>query len=195
MGAPLPQPRSARGPYRVGLVCLGNICRSPIGEVVLTDRLADAGLAQTVEVRSCGTGEWHIGNPMDRRAAATLRTAGYDPSRHRAQQLHPGWFDEFDLLLAMDRHNLADLLAVGPPDGAGGHDRIRLFREFDPDDPGGDVPDPYYGGPEGFEEVLGMVERTAESLVQELGRHLGRTHGRHDPHGHPSSRTARHGPR
>jgi protein-tyrosine phosphatase len=154
------------GRYAVAAVCLGNICRSPMAEVVLRERLDAAGLTD-VEVMSAGTGGWHIGEPMDARAAATLRTAGYDPSRHRARQWVPAWRDRLDLVLAMDEQNLADL---------GGRDeRTKLFREFDPDG-SGDVPDPYYGGDDGFREVLAMVERTAEALVGAL-REAGHSDG------------------
>lgn len=155
----LPAPRTS-GRYRIALVCLGNICRSPMAHVVLSARVEDAGLADVVEVASCGTGGWHVGEPMDRRAAATLSGAGYDPTRHRARQFDDTWLDEHDLLLAMDLQNLAD---VGGASGDGA--RVRLFRDFDPVDPGGEVPDPYYGGDAGFEEVLDMVERTAGVIV------------------------------
>jgi protein-tyrosine phosphatase len=155
----LPAPRTS-GRYRIALVCLGNICRSPMAHVVLSARVEDAGLAHLVEVASCGTGGWHVGEPMDRRAAATLSGAGYDPTRHRARQFDDTWLDEHDLVLAMDRQNLAD---VGDPAGDGA--RVRLFRDFDPVEPGGEVPDPYYGGDAGFEEVLDMVERTAGVIV------------------------------
>jgi protein-tyrosine phosphatase len=156
-----PEPRRP-GTYRVVLVCLGNICRSPMAHVVLEERLADAGLADRVEVTSSGTGGWHVGDPMDRRAAATLTAAGYDASRHRARQWAETDADDADLVLAMDQQNLADL--------GGPSERVRLFRDFDPLEPGSDVPDPYYGGDSGFEEVLAMVERTAAALVAELGR-------------------------
>ena len=154
------------GQYAVAAVCLGNICRSPMAEVVLRERLDTAGLTADTgfEVASAGTGDWHVGEPMDRRAAATLRTAGYDPSRHRAQQWVPAWQDRFDLVLAMDGQNLADL--------GGPTDRVRSFRDFDPDGPG-DVPDPYYGGEDGFGEVLAMVERTADVLVTAIRQQLG----------------------
>jgi protein-tyrosine phosphatase len=131
-----------------------------MADVVLSAKLADAGLADRVEVASCGTGDWHVGRPMDQRAAATLRTAGYDPSRHRAQQYADHWASSYDLLLAMDDANLADL------GGRGG--RVAKFRDFDPVEPGADVPDPYYGGHAGFEEVLRMVERTTDAIVAAL---------------------------
>ncbi len=155
----LPSPRHP-GRYAVALVCLGNICRSPTAQVVLEERLAEAGLDDRVVVRSRGTGGWHLGEPMDRRAAATLRAAGYDPSRHRARQYDDSWAETQDLVLAMDRDNLADL--------GGRSDRVGLFRDFDPIVPGADVPDPYYGGADTFAEVLAIVERTCDALVAEL---------------------------
>lgn len=161
----VPPPRAA-GHYRVALVCLGNICRSPMADVVLRDRVAAAGLDGRVTVVSSGTGDWHVGHPMDRRAAALLTGEGYDPSAHRAQQVRPSWLTECDLLLAMDRQNLRDLrsLASGPVDD----ERIRLFGDFDPVTPGAEVPDPYFGGDDGFRSVLAMVERTSDALVREL---------------------------
>ena len=162
----LPAARTS-GRYRIALVCLGNICRSPMADVVLSARVEDAGLAALVEVASCGTGGWHVGDPMDPRAAATLTGAGYDASRHRARQFDTTWLDEHDLVLAMDRSNLADVVSTGSTT-----ERVRLFRDFDPVDPGGEVPDPYYGGHAGFEEVLTMVERTAAAIVALLQHEL-----------------------
>ena len=167
--AGLPAPRAT--PYRIGFVCLGNICRSPMAEVVLTELVDLAGLAAKVEVASCGTGDWHIGHPIDPRAATALLAEGYDPSLHRAKQFDQGWLEQ-DLLLAMDAQNLHDVT-----DGRGESERVRLFRSFDPvlPDPADatqqvdrDVPDPYYGGEEGFAEVVAMVERTCRRLLQEL---------------------------
>lgn len=123
-------------PYRIGLVCLGNICRSPMADVVLNELLDRAGLAERVVVDSCGTGGWHVGEPMDRRAAATLMAADFDPSGHRAQQVDADWLER-DLLLAMDGANLADLADLDAPVS----DRVRLFRDYDPVG-SGDVPDP-----------------------------------------------------
>ena len=150
--------------FRIALVCLGNICRSPTADVVLNARLAAAGLDQVV-AESCGTGDWHVGEPMDPRTARVLAAAGYDPSSHRARQLGPPWFDH-DLLLTMDRHNHDEVLSRLP---VARHQRVRMFRSFDPQvDPGGpvpDVPDPWYGGPQGFEEVLEIVERTCDGIL------------------------------
>jgi protein-tyrosine phosphatase len=167
----LPRRRPGAATYRIGVVCLGNICRSPMAEVVLNSRLAKAGLADRVEVQSSGTGDWHIGGPMDRRAAALLTAHGYDATQHRAQKFGTDWFDDCDLILAMDGSNLADLTDLGagrPDDHTAG--RVRMFRDFDPraTDADRDVPDPYYGGDDGFDNVLAMVERTAAALVAAL---------------------------
>ena len=157
--ATLPPPRTP-GRYSIALVCLGNICRSPTAHVVLEARLAAAGLDDRVSVRSSGTADWHVGRPMDTRSAATLEHAGYDASRHRAQQYDDSWAAVDDLVLAMDHDNLADL--------GGRTDRVALFRDFDPAGAGEDVPDPYYGGADGFRAVLTMVERTSDALVDRL---------------------------
>ena len=116
---------------------------------------------------SSGTGGWHVGQPMDPRAAVELLSEGYDASAHRAQQFDAGWRD-LDLLLAMDRSNLAEI-----SEGRGASDRVRLFRSFDPladpEDPDDlDVPDPYYGHDDGFAEVLAIIERTCRRILTEL---------------------------
>ena len=162
MTAAVPAPRTP-GRYRLSVVCLGNICRSPMADVVLNARVADAGLDDRVTVVSAGTGDWHVGDAMDRRAAALLTDHGYDASRHRAQQVLAHWLDEHDLVLAMDAANLADLRALAG--GVADSERLRAFRDFDPEGPG-DVPDPYYGGDAGFRDVLAMVERTADEIVR-----------------------------
>lgn len=156
------------GRYAIAIVCLGNICRSPMADVVLTQRVDEAGLSGMVTVASSGTGDWHVGQPMDPRAAATLTAAGYDASQHRARQWAPGWLDEYDLVLAMDHDNLRHVLASGQA----AEGRVRMFRDYDPIGTGEDVPDPYYGGDQGFEEVLDMVERTAAALAAALDREL-----------------------
>ena len=153
----VPEPRTP-GRYRVAVVCLGNICRSPMAHVVLEDRFAAAGLGDVVQVRSGGTADWHTGKPMDPRSAATLSGIGLDPTRHTASHYRDDWRESEDLVLVMDRSNLADV--------GGRSERLGLFRDFDPVGTGGEVPDPYYGGDEGFQEVLAMVERTADRLVE-----------------------------
>ncbi len=169
MQHPLPPPRR-RGRYRVAVVCLGNICRSPMADVVLTSDLAEAGLADRVEVVSAGTSGWHVDEPMDRRAAALLAAHGYDGSAHRGRGFEAAWHDELDLVLAMDSANLADLAGLDHEEG-----RLLRFRDLDPlatpDDR--DVPDPYFGHDDGFEQVLGMVRRTSAVLVREIGELLG----------------------
>ncbi len=149
-----------------------------MADVVLSTLVADAGLGDRVEVASCGTAGWHVGKPMDSRSAATLSAAGYDPTHHVAQQWDDGWAERHDLVLAMDAQNLADL--------GGRSERVGLLRDLDPEaagdlgdlgDLGGvgaEVPDPYYGGPRGFEEVLAMVERSCAALVERLPETLQR---------------------
>lgn len=169
----LPAKRAGDGtPYRIAIVCLGNICRSPIAETVLAARLSRAGLDDRVELTSAGTGDYHIGEPMDRRAATVLAAHGYDGSAHRAAQFESHHHDQNDLVLAMDESNHADLVGLA----AGGETgRLRMFRDFDPlaKDGDRDVPDPYYGGEDGFAHVLATVERTADAIVEALEHELG----------------------
>ena len=167
----MPDAASAPAPYRITVVCLGNICRSPIGEAVLRARLADAGLSEQVVVDSAGTGDWHLGHPADPRTIAVLDEAGY-PHDHIARQIAPHWMDGIDLLLAMDEANYTDLVAMLPADGG---PQLRMMRSFDPalahlPEPNPDlaVPDPYYGGPEDYTEVLQMIEEAADGLVDDL---------------------------
>lgn len=171
--ASLPPPRDGVGaPYRIAVVCLGNICRSPMAHVVLASKLAEAGLDEAVEVVSAGTGGWYVDDPMDRRAATVLAASGYDGSEHRVRRFSADWYDSCDLVLAMDNDNHAALEALRPSHAEG---RLRLFRDFDPQAEGDDrdVPDPFYGGDDGFRRVLATVERTASTLVAALERELG----------------------
>jgi protein-tyrosine phosphatase len=150
------------------MVCLGNICRSPMADVLVKAELADAGLADRVTVQSAGTGDWHLGDRMDRGARAELTRRGYDGSVHQARQIGPDWLDRFDLLIAMDHANLSSLrqMAAGRP---GLDERIRLLRSFDPQAPdGAEVPDPYGAGPEEFAEVFDMIKQAASGLVAAL---------------------------
>ena len=163
-GNPLPPPRNASGPYRVCLVCLGNICRSPMAEVVLRAQLAKAGLGENVVVDSGGTGDWHIGQRMNPPAGLQLEQRGYDGAAHRARQFDRSWLAERDLVLAMDATNLAALRRLSRKDS---EQRIRLFGDV-AGLPGADVPDPYGGGPEEFARVLDMLETGAARLVDQL---------------------------
>jgi len=164
----LPKPRDPHRPYRICVVCLGNICRSPMAEVILRDKLAEAGLAGKVEVDSAGTGDWHLGEAMDPRARAELSRRGYDGSGHEARQIQSSWLADYDLILAMDRANFASLrqMAAGDSELAG---RIRLMRDFDPAAAEqSEVPDPYYGGPEEYAQVFDVIEPAARGLASQL---------------------------
>ncbi len=161
----LPPPHVA-GRYRVAFICSGNICRSPSADVVLAHHLAETGLADRVVVVSGGIGDWHVGNPMDPRSASALSDRGYHPDRHRAQQVGAAWFERDDVLFAMDESHRHDLVRLGEGN------RVRLFGDFDPETPGVEVPDPYYGGTDGFEEVLDMIERTCHALLPHIERTL-----------------------
>jgi protein-tyrosine phosphatase len=160
--------------YRICLVCLGNICRSPMAAAVLKSRLDKAGLTDRVTVESAGTGSWHIDEPADPRALGALRERGYDGTAHRARQFVAQWFADYDLVLAMDRDNFADLHRLAPDDPA--REKIQLMRSYDPSAKATgelDVPDPYYGGADGFAHVLNQVERAADGLVDALQEELG----------------------
>lgn len=152
---------------RLCFVCLGNICRSPMAHVILAAKVADSPLAGRVAVDSSGTGDWHTGDPMDDRAAATLSAAGYDPTRHQAQHFGRAWFERHDLVIAMDGSNHRDIAAQARDDDD--LSRLRMLREFDPEAAGDlDVPDPWYGGQRGFDHVLAIVERSTDQLLDEL---------------------------
>jgi protein-tyrosine phosphatase len=176
----LPPARSSFGKYRVCLVCLGNICRSPMAEVVLSDELERAGLAGLVEVDSAGTGDWHVGRPMDAGARAELARRGYDGSAHRARLFDAAWFPERDLVLAMDHRNLAQLRRMAP-DGDCAGPRLLMFRSFDPalaggvaaDRYDGEVPDPYGGGRPDYALAFDLVQAAAGGLTTALARFLG----------------------
>lgn len=153
---------------RILFLCLGNICRSPTAEGVMRHKLRAAGLGGEIEVESAGTGGWHVGHPPDGRAAAAAAARGI-ALESRAQRLERSHFDEFDLILAMDRDNVADAQAVAPDAEAAA--KLRLLREYDPVAAASgelDVPDPYYGGEDGFEEVLDMIGRACDGLIAEI---------------------------
>jgi protein-tyrosine phosphatase len=169
---PIPQPRNPQLPYRICLVCLGNICRSPMGEVLLRDELRRAGLEGKVEVESAGTGDWHIGEAMDSRARAELSRRGYDGSMHEARQIQASWLHDYDLLLAMDRANLSSLRRMAASDDDL-LSRIQLMLSYDPDAPAGaEVPDPYNGRPEDYAEVFELVDAAARGLASQLAAKL-----------------------
>ena len=151
---------------RILFVCMGNICRSPTAEGVMRRLLDETGLAGRVEVESAGTGGWHAGEPPDERATLAARRRGITLAG-AARQVRAADFRDFDLLIAMDRGNLRELLAVAPDEEAA--EKVRLLREFDPASSGDlDVPDPYYGGDDGFEHVLDLVEAACRGLLDAL---------------------------
>lgn len=149
---------------RVLFVCLGNICRSPTGEGVLRALLAEHGLDGRIEVESAGTSAYHVGEPADARMQQAAGRRGYELTS-RARQAVQDDFHRFDLIVAMDRTNRDDLAALAP---AGARAELRLFSDFLPPGSPADVPDPYYGGPEGFDRVLDLVEEGAEGIIEHL---------------------------
>ncbi len=171
----LPPHRQSFGPYRVCLVCLGNICRSPMAEAVLREELARAGLSGAVTVDSAGTGDWHVGERMYGPARAELSRRGYDGSAHRARQIEPSWLGDCDLVLAMDAANLAALREMATGQETAG--RVRLLRSFDPrrsgDDPyRGEVPDPYGGYPDDYARAFDLIHAAAQGLTRRLAEFL-----------------------
>lgn len=169
-------PMSPDGRFRVCFVCSGNICRSPMAEVVLRALAQEQGLDAVVLVDSAGTGDWHIGERADRRALASLQRGGYDGTAHRARQFDPQWFAERDLVVALDRGHERTLRAWAPDEAA--RESVRLLRTFDPalpDDATGallDVPDPYYDGTAAFDEVLRVVEASCRGLLDTVRARL-----------------------
>lgn len=147
---------------RVLLVCLGNICRSPTAEAAVREAADAAGL--DLDVDSAGTGAWHVGEPPDRRMTAAAADDGL-VLQGRARQVTPEDFRDFGLVVAMDRSNLEDLRRLAPDDEA--RSRLRLFRQYAGED-GAGVPDPYYGGPDGFREVVAIVRRAAAGMVEAI---------------------------
>jgi protein-tyrosine phosphatase len=141
----------------VTFVCTGNICRSPVAALVFREHLRRAGLTELVEVSSAGTGGWHVGDPADPRAAKSLADGGY-PTDHVAAQLEDRHLAA-DLLVALDAGHERALRRLTDPD------RVRMLRSFDPDADGLNVPDPYYGDRQGFDEVLAMVEAAMPGLL------------------------------
>lgn len=150
--------------YRVCFVCTGNICRSPMAEIVFRARVAEAGLDELVEVDSAGTGGWHEGDGADPRTVAVLEDNGY-VGDHTARHFRSSWFSRLDLVIALDSGHLGALRRLAPTEQDA--EKVRLLRSYDPaageDDL--DVPDPYYGGLDGFEECLEMVEAASTGLL------------------------------
>lgn len=156
--------------YRVCFVCTGNICRSPMAESVFRARVEEAGLGDLVEIDSAGTGGWHEGDPADPRTISVLDEHGYGTA-HVARQFQPSWFAHLDLVIALDAGHLKALRRLAPTEEDAL--KVRLLRSYDPV-PGDDldVPDPYYGGRDGFEECLEMVEAASSGLLAAVRERL-----------------------
>jgi protein-tyrosine phosphatase len=153
---------------RLSFVCLGNICRSPTAQAVMRHLVHEAGLADQIKIDSAGTGEWHVGKPRDSRSSAVGQRRGM-PLYGRARQFQPEDFQKFDYVLAMDKQNRDGLLELAPDDDAAA--KVHLLRNFDPGSPPeADVPDPYYGGAEGFDTVFDVCEAACRGLLAELRR-------------------------
>jgi protein-tyrosine phosphatase len=155
-------PVTAARPYHISFVCSGNICRSPMAALVFGEQVRQAGLADRIRVTSAGIGPWHVGEPADERARRVLAERGY-PTEHVATQVSPDHLGA-DLLLAMDSGHETALRRL-----VGDQDRVRMFRSYDPtagDDL--DVPDPYYGGPDGFTDLLAMIEAVTPGLLASI---------------------------
>lgn len=153
---------------KVLFVCLGNICRSPTAEGVFRRALERAGMADEIEIDSCGVGNWHIGKAPDARAQQAALQRGIDISGLRARQLSEQDFTQFDYVLGMDQDNLRAMRELTP---AHSQAHVGLFLAF-AGTPGAEVPDPYFGGDEGFEQVLDMIEAASDGLIRHLKRAL-----------------------
>jgi len=160
-----------RNPVALSFVCMGNICRSPTAEAIMRHLVAEAGLQDKIAIDSAGTGSWHVGEQRDRRSRAVAKLRGM-PIEGCARQFEPEDFHRFDLILALDQENARDLRRLAPDESAKA--KVHLLREFDPKaGRDTDVPDPYYGGPEGFERVFDICLSACQGLLD----HLRRSHG------------------
>lgn len=165
--------------YRVCVICSGNICRSPMGEVILASMLQSAGLGDQVVVDSAGTGGWHEGDSADPRTVRALQEHGYDGTHHRAREFRSEWFSERDLIVVADQGHLRDLRRWAPD--AGALAKVRLLREFDPaavESGTLEVDDPYYGNAEDFDRCLTVVESACRGIAAHVDAELAR---RSDP--------------
>lgn len=158
---------SGKDTTRVLFVCLGNICRSPTAHGVFEELVAQRGLSDSIEVDSCGTAHWHIGEPPDERSIEAAGGRGYELGHLRARQFTPEDFEAFDYILAMDNSNLENLESLRPADFTGALD---LFLSFAPESGTAEVPDPYYGDGDGFSEVLDLVEAASEGLLRAIAK-------------------------
>ncbi len=151
---------------RVLFVCLGNICRSPLGAAILKKKISENGMDSWVEVDSCGTSNYHIGDGADPRTIANATENGV-PIEHCARQLVAEDLEEFDYIFAMDKSNYQNTMNLASnPESA--KDKVKLMRTFDPHPNGGEVPDPYHGGAKGFQEVFEILDRSTDGFIAHL---------------------------
>jgi protein-tyrosine phosphatase len=162
---------SAHGPFRIVFICTGNICRSPAAENIFRERARRAGLLPDLAIDSAGTGDWHEGEDPDPRSAEALRASGY-PDAGTARGLRDHDFLHHDLFVCMDRSHVREVVARGAP-----ADRVVLIRTFDTGRAHDDVPDPYYGGVEGFTEMIAMLEAAMDGLVDRVRTDITRKRG------------------
>ena len=153
---------------RVLFVCMGNICRSPTAQGMFEQLVNEAGLDQRISIDSAGTHAYHVGEPPDNRAAQAASRRGVDLSQQKARRVQSSDFQHFDYVLAMDSSNLEDLLEICPDEHV---QKVRLFLDY-ADIEQREVPDPYYGGTQGFERVLDIVETASQGLLKELQKNL-----------------------
>jgi len=158
--------------FRVLLVCMGNICRSPTAEGVIRKYIKNNGLGDTVEVDSAGTHGYHVGEAPDSRTQRAASARGYNLTQLRARKVARQDLDYFDLILAMDKSNLDNLWRMATPEQK---ERIKLFMDYAKNFDDDEVPDPYYGLGHGFDLVLDMVEDAAQGLIEEIKKKIGRT--------------------
>ncbi|MCW4385781.1 low molecular weight phosphotyrosine protein phosphatase [Salinibacterium sp. SYSU T00001] len=152
--------------FRICFVCTGNICRSPMAEVVFRDLVTRAGCDHLISVTSAGTGDWHVGERSDRRTLDALAAHGFDGSAHRARQFDPDWFEHLDLVVAFDRSQ-ARILGNWAPTPAD-RSKVHLLLSFDPEEQLLDVPDPYYSDAALFDRVLRMIHQASAALFRQI---------------------------
>ena len=165
---------SAPAPYRVLFVCLGNICRSPAAEIIFNAVAAKNGLAGLVKADSCGTASYHTGSKPDHRMLAALERAGYSYGGHRARTFRRADFTDFDLIIPQDEYNERDILALARNEADAA--KVRgMWQWFNADETESSVPDPYYGGPAGFDAVVALLTRSMEKLMESTKDEFRRT--------------------
>jgi protein-tyrosine phosphatase len=152
--------------FRMCFVCTGNICRSPMAEIVFRDMVRRAGYAGSIAVISAGTGDWHVGEAADARTVTALADHGYPDGRHRAKQFDPEWFDDLDLAVVFDRSQERILKSWATTDQDRG--KVQLLLGFDPTQAATEVPDPYYSDTVMFDQVLGMIEHACAALFRQI---------------------------